>query len=66
MATKNDVYMTVAEFAGRCRVGKSTASNWVAAGLVEVTNVGTRLRPRLRVSEAELEAFMKRRKVALP
>jgi excisionase family DNA binding protein len=57
-------YMTVAEFADRLGVGKTTATRWVAAGEVEVINVGSRLRPRLRVSEATFEEFEKRRKVA--
>lgn len=55
--------MTVAEFADRIHVSRRTAARKVAAGEVEVVNVGSRLRPRLRVTDSALDAYLKSRRV---
>lgn len=55
--------MTVAEFARRISVSPRTAARKVSAGEVDVINVGSRLRPRLRVTEAALVAYLESRRV---
>lgn len=53
--------MTVTEFGRRLGVGRATAYRHVAAGQVDVTDIGTGRRPRLRISEKAYEKFVARR-----
>lgn len=55
--------MTVTEFGLRIGVGRATAYRHVAAGAVDVTDIGTGSRPRLRISEKAYEKFVARRTV---
>jgi hypothetical protein len=55
--------MTVAEFGRRISVSPRTAARKVTAGEVEVVNVGSRLRPRLRVTESALATYLESRRV---
>lgn len=50
--------MKVREFAERIGVSASTAKRKVAAGEVTVVNVGSQLRPRLRITERALTAYV--------
>jgi hypothetical protein len=50
--------MTVEEFGRRIKVGRASAYRIVAARQVDVTDVGTGDRPRLRVSEKALEKYV--------
>lgn len=52
--------MTVAEFGRRIGVGRASAYRIVAARKVATTDVGTGRRPRLRISEKALEAYIAR------
>lgn len=56
--------MTVAEF-GR-RIGRSRVAAWrrVRDGEIEAINIGSALRPQLRISEAEYARYAERRLVA--
>jgi excisionase family DNA binding protein len=57
------IAMTVPEFAERIRVSRSTAYELVASRQIEVTDVSTRGKPQLRITEAAMEAFLKRRQI---
>ena len=50
--------MTVEQFGKRIGVGRATAYRHVAAGQVDVTDIGTGRRPRLRISEEAYEKFV--------
>jgi excisionase family DNA binding protein len=55
--------MTVAEFGERLGISRRSAYRVVAAGLVDLTDVGTRARPRLRITEQALERYLERRRI---
>lgn len=54
--------LTVPELAARLKVGRSTTYEIIAAGLIDVTPVGTGKRPRIRISERALAKYLARRK----
>lgn len=56
--------MTVPEFGKRIRVGATAAYAKVAAGEIDVVNVGSPKRPRLRVTEADLQKYIQRHRIA--
>lgn len=53
--------LTVTQFGHRLGVGRATAYRIVAARQVDVTDVGTGRRPRLRISEKALNDYVARR-----
>lgn len=55
--------MSVQDFGRRIKVSRASAYRIVAAGLVELTNVGTGDRPRLRITEAALSAYLERQRI---
>lgn len=56
--------MSVPDFGRRIGVSRASAYRIVAAGLVELTNVGTGARPRVRITEAALDAYLDRQRIA--
>jgi hypothetical protein len=50
--------MTVAEFGRRIGLPRATAYRRVAAGLVDVVNVGTARQARLRITEVALRKYV--------
>lgn len=57
--------MTVAEFGQRLgRVSRAAAYRIVAAGKVEVVNVSSGRRPRLRITEAALHKYLEQNKIS--
>lgn len=55
--------MTIAEFGRHIRVSTTTAWRKVRDGEVDAINVGSRLRPRLRVTESAVAAYLESRRV---
>jgi len=55
--------MTVAEFAARLKIGVTAAKTKVANGEIDVINVGSILRPRLRITEAAYQRYIKSREI---
>ena len=56
-----------AQIAIRLRVDVETVRRWIRAGKLIATNVGSEKQPDWRVSESDLEGFMKsRRNVHIP
>lgn len=60
--TQQAVYLTTQQAAQRLGVGASTLRRYVASGDIEISNVGTPLRPRWRLTEAELDRFIASRR----
>jgi excisionase family DNA binding protein len=56
--------MTVAEFGQRIRVSPTTAWRKVRDGEIAAVNVGSRKRPRLRITETALTQYLAERRVA--
>lgn len=50
--------MTLAEIGQRLRVSERTVQRRVRAGEIRAFNVGTQRRPKLRVSEDELQRYI--------
>lgn len=55
--------MKVGEFADRVGLPRSTAYGVIARREVDVTNVGSLKRPRLRISESALRRYIERRQI---
>lgn len=55
--------MSVENFGRRIGVSRASAYRIVAAGQVALTNVGTGSRPRVRITEAALDAYLKSRTI---
>ena len=55
--------MTLAEVGERLKVSERTVQRRVKAGEIEVINVGSRLRPRLRVTEEEYQRYLASRRI---
>lgn len=55
--------MSVQDFGRRIGVSRASAYRIVAAGLVELTNVGTGDRPRVRITEAALDTYLRRQAI---
>jgi excisionase family DNA binding protein len=58
-----DRLMTLAEVADRLQVSIATVQRRVRAGEIAVLNVGSRLRPRLRVTEADYQRYLASRRI---
>jgi hypothetical protein len=54
--------MSVVEFGRRLGISRASAYRIVAAGEVELTNVGTGRTPRIAITESALDEFLKRRR----
>ncbi len=55
--------MTVEAFARRIGKGVSTARRIIARGEIDVTNVGSRERKCLRITEASYQKYLKSREI---
>jgi excisionase family DNA binding protein len=56
-------YVTVAEAARRIRVSKRFLQDEIAAGQIEASKLGPHRNSPVRVSEAAIDAYMRRRLV---
>jgi excisionase family DNA binding protein len=56
--------MTLAEFGQRIRVSRTTAWRMVRDREITAVNVGSRKRPRLRITESALKQYLNERRVA--
>jgi len=55
--------MTVEDLAARLKICVTAAKTKVANGEIDVINVGTALRPRLRITEASYQRYIKSREI---
>jgi excisionase family DNA binding protein len=62
--TAAEQLLTIPQVAARLGVGRSTAYRYVAAGLLELVDLGTGIATKTRVAELELARFIEARKRA--
>ncbi len=62
-APAGSLLLTVEEAAEHLRISARTVERHIANGRITPTDVGTNKKPRLRISRAELVAFIKRQAI---